>query len=579
MEEIFIQLGAILFIAFIVSYVARMFKQPIIIGYILAGIIISPFLIMFGATTEVVDVFSKLGIAFLLFIVGLHMNPKIIKEIGVQSLLIGLAQIVLTFGVGFLVAFKVLNYSLVASSYVGIALAFSSTIIIMKLLSDKRHLDSLYGKISIGILIIQDLVAVGVLMFISSFSQGSDLSSFAVRALLSGTGLIVILFLLGFFVIPRLMKSVAKSQELLFLFSVCWCFLVAALFSYFGFSIEIGALIAGVVLSLSPYSVEISSRIRPLRDFFLIIFFIILGLNVQFSNFNVVIVNALILSLIVLVLKPIIIMFMMRMFRYTKRTNFLVGTSLAQISEFSLIVLLMGVAVGHISSEILQTLTLTLIITILFSTYMMVYSKKFYKKMSGFASLFEKKKFKKEKRKRNSYSAILFGYNRVGFSILNSLKKIGKRYLVVDFNPDTITNLNKFKIPCLYGDVDDPELLNELPLEKIEIAVSTVPDFDTNFLLIESIRMVNPNAIIVVRASSIQDALELYHKGANYVLTPHFLGGAYVSDLIRHLKTSEKGYDKEREKHIKMLKEIKEKTRGKIRLSSHESSDPPSNDD
>lgn len=576
MEPIFIQLAVILFVAFLVSYVARLFKQPIIIGYILAGIVISPFLIKFGATTEVVDIFSKLGIAFLLFIVGLHMNPKVIKEIGVQSLLIGLAQIVLTFAAGFLVAFKVLNYSVVASSYVGIAIAFSSTIIIMKILSDKRHLESLYGKISIGILIIQDLVAIGVLMFISSFSQGSNLSSFALRALLSGTGLIVVLFLLGFFLLPRIMKSIAKSQEILFLFSICWCFVVAALFSYLGFSIEIGALVAGIILSLSPYSVEISSRIRPLRDFFLIIFFIILGLNIQFVNFQKVLVDALILSLIVLILKPIIIMFLMKSFRYTKRTNFLVGTSLAQISEFSLIILLMGTAIGHVSPEILHTLTLTLIITILFSTYMIVYSRKFYKKMAGVVSVFERKRVRKEKVLKKDYDAILFGYNRIGFSILNSLKKIKQKYLVVDFNPDTISNLEKFKIPCLYGDVDDPDLLNELPLNKIGLAVSTVPDFETNLLLIESIRMVNPKAIIIERASSIPDALELYKQGADYVLTPHFLGGEYVSDMIRQLKTDEKSYSKEREKHIKMLNEIREKRRGKIRLSSLE---PPRHDD
>jgi len=176
MDQIFIQLSVILFVAFVVSYIIRLLNQPIIIGYIIAGVLISPFLVKMGASTELIGVFSQFGIAFLLFIVGLHLNPKVIKEVGVSSLLIGLAQIILTFGASFLVAFKFLNFDLISSLYLGIALAFSSTIIIMKLLSDKKQIDSLFGKISIGILIIQDLVAVGALMFISSLSGNVSLS-------------------------------------------------------------------------------------------------------------------------------------------------------------------------------------------------------------------------------------------------------------------------------------------------------------------------------------------------------------------------------------------------------------------
>lgn len=558
-EELFIQLAIILLTAFIVSYIVRSFKQPIIIGYIIAGIIISPFLIKFGASTEVIDSFSKIGIAFLLFIVGLHLNPKVIKEIGIASLFIGLGQIILTFGLSFLVAFKLLNFGMLASVYTGIALSFSSTIIIMKLLSDKQQLDSLYGKISIGILIIQDLVAIGVLMFISSSSNGTALGSFALRGLLGGLSLVVFLFLLGFFILPKLIKSVAKSQELLFLFSICWCFLIAALFSFFGFSFEIGALVAGVILSVSPYSTEISSKIRPLRDFFLIIFFIILGFNIDVLNIGSIIVNALIFSSIALLIKPLIIMFFMKAFGYTKRTNFLVGTTLAQISEFSLIILVIGVSLGHITSELLHTLILTLVITILFSTYLISYSQNLYKRFSRWLSIFEKDNIKKEIKTKKKYDAILFGYNRIGFGILNALKKIKQKYLVVDFNPDTISTLKKFGMPSLYGDVGDPEFLKELPLDKIKIAVSTVPDFESNFLLIEEIRVVNPDAIIIVRAHSIGDALELYKKGANYVLTPHFLGGEYISKMIKDLKTTDKKYKDEREKHIKLLKEIAEK--------------------
>ncbi len=559
MEQIFIQLAIILLTAFVFSYFARLLKQPIIIGYILSGIIISPFILVFGASAEIINVFSKFGIAFLLFIVGLHLKPKTIKEIGISSVLIGLAQIIFTFFVAFIISLKLLNLDVISSAYIGIALAFSSTIIVMKLFSDKQDLDSLYAKISIGILIIQDIVAIAVLVFISSLSGGASFSKFALGGILGGAGLLLLLLLFGFFVLPKLVKNIAKSQELLFLFSVCWCFVIAGLFNYFGFSIEIGALIAGVILSISPYSVEISSKMRPLRDFFIIIFFIILGLNTEFGNLGLILVGALVFSIIVLILKPIIIMAFMALFKYTKRTNFLVGTTLAQVSEFSLVILLLGVSTGHINSEILHTVILTMIITILLSTYMIIYSEKFYLKMSKFASLFERRDIKVEKKIKEDYDAILFGYNRIGFSILNSFKKTNKRYLVVDFNPETISNLTKLRIPSLYGDVDDSEFLHELPLEKLKIIVSTIPEFDTNILLLEIVRRVNKNAIIILRAHTIDDALEFYKKGASYVLTPHFLGGEYVSHLINELKSDEKGYEKEKEKHIAMLKEAARK--------------------
>lgn len=561
MEQIFIQLTGILCIAFLVSSIARLFKQPIIIGYILSGIIIV-FMIKFGIfqmnhSQEVIDIFSKFGIAFLLFIVGLHMNPKVIREVGVSSLLVGLGQIILTFILGALVSFFILGFNLVSSCFIGIAISFSSTIVVMKLLSDKRHIDSLYGKISVGILIIQDLFAIVVLMSISSISGGADFISFAVKSVIGGGALIILLFFAGYFIIPNLIKGIAKSQELLFLFSISFCFLISALFMLVGFSIEVGSLIAGVVLSLSPYSTEISARIRPLRDFFLIIFFIIIGLNINLASIPVVIVNALILSLVTLIFKPFILIFLMAGIGYTKRTNFLVGATLSQISEFSIIVLLLAYSTSFfwgVGSEAVNTIALTLVLTIFFSTYLIMYSGEVYKKISKFAILFEKKKIRSERKIKKSYDAVLFGYNRIGFSVLRSLKKIKKDYLVVDFNPDTINDLKKLHIPCLYGDIDDVELLGDLPLDKIQLAVSTVPDFEANILLINEIRRVNKDAIIIVRAHQIKEALELYHWGANYVLTPHFLGGAYIANMIHHLKTKKEGYVDEKEKHIKMLK-------------------------
>jgi voltage-gated potassium channel Kch len=233
-----------------------------------------------------------------------------------------------------------------------------------------------------------------------------------------------------------------------------------------------------------------------------------------------------------------------------------VGTAIAQVSEFSLIILALGVVSSQISSDILSTLTFTAIITITLSTYLISYSNGIYSKLSGVLSIFEKNNLRKNKRMNKKYDAILFGYNRIGFGILESFKKIKKDYLVVDFNPDTIDCLSRFRIPCIYGDAYDSDFLSELPLKKLSLAVSTIPDFETNVLLLGYLRKVNPDAVIILRASSIKDALELYKKGASYVLTPHFLGGEYVAHMIIEDKTNEKGYKLEKEKHISMLNEM-----------------------
>jgi len=554
MDSTFIQLAVILLAAFVVSYIVRTLKQPLIIGYIIAGMIISPFLFGAGASTETINVFSELGISFLLFIVGLHLNPKVIKEIGGKSLIIGLGQIILTFTATFLVSNYLFNAGIIPSIYYGIAVSFSSTIIVMKILSDERQLDSLSSKISIGILIVQDLVAVAVLIFISSMSginNSNTLQSFA-----AGGILIVLLFLIGYFILPKITKRIAKSQELLFLFSICWCFVLAALFLYVGFSMEIGSLLAGIILSISPYATEISSKIRPLRDFFLIIFFIILGLKMQISQVQEVIIPAIVLSGIALIFKPLVLMFLGRWLKYTKRTNFLVGSTLAQISEFSLIVAALGLSVGQINSTIFNTIVLTLIITIFLSSYSITYSWELYNRFSNFLSIFENKRIKNERKVKKEYDTILFGYNRIGFSILNALKSLKRKYLVVDFNPDTISNLKKFGIPALYGDVYDMDFLEELNLEELKLIISTVPDVETNKLLIETVRAVNRKVVVILRAHTIEDALKLYEDGANYVLTPHFLGGEYVAKMINHSKSGDKDYKDERNKHLRMLREI-----------------------
>ena len=247
--EIFVELSKILGITVIVTGLIRLLKQPAIIGYILSGIIAGPVVLNIIDSTNTLGAFSQIGVALLLFFVGLNLNPRVIKDVGKISLITGLGQVIFTTSIGFLIA-SLIGFSLITSLYISVALAFSSTIIIMKLLSDKKDLESLYGRISVGFLIIQDFVAIFILLVISSLDNGTDLASMAIETTLKGVGGIVVLFVLTLYVLPSLTKTIAKSQEFLLLFSISWCFVVASVFHYLNYSIEAGALLAGIALSM-----------------------------------------------------------------------------------------------------------------------------------------------------------------------------------------------------------------------------------------------------------------------------------------------------------------------------------------
>lgn len=554
MMGIFTQLSILILVVLVVSFITRILKQPLIIGYLLSGILVGPFFLNILQENDTILTFSEFGIAFLLFIVGLSLSPKVIKEVGKISLVTGVGQVIFTSVIGYLIGI-LLGFSPLVSVYIAIALTFSSTIIIMKLLSDKEDLDKLYGKISIGFLLVQDFIAIIILIVISAFSSGLSVTNIVTGTLLKGVLLIIILIPISLYILPRLSSFFAKSQEFLFLFSIAWGLGFAALFFYAGFSIEVGALIAGIMLSMSPYSCEISSKMRPLRDFFIISFFLILGSQMVIGEMGRLLVPAIIFSIFILVGNPLIVVCLMGFLGYSKRTGFMAGLTVAQISEFSLILIALGVKIGHLSSEVLSFVTTVGIITIAGSTYMIIYSEKIYPYFSRFLSLFERKKLKEGAEKNQEHDYILLGYNRLGFSILKTLSKLGGKYLVVDFNPETIKKLSSKKINCLYGDVEDIEFLQELKIEKAKIIVSTVPENDANFLLIKKIREKNKNAIIITTASQIQETFKLYNTGADYVILPHFLGGNYTSDLINRARTKKKVYEHERDKQIKELKE------------------------
>ncbi len=554
--NLFVELSLVVVIAVIVSGAMRLLKQPLIIGYILTGIIAGPFFLDLLRSSDTISFFSQIGITFLLFLVGLNLNPKVIKDVGLVSVITGVGQVIFTSVIGFLISIA-LGFDTISSLYIAVALTFSSTIIITKLLSDKNDIDTLYGKISIGFLIVQDLIAVLVLMFVSSFSDGHSFFDVVSVTLLNGAVILAGLALISIFVLPLFTRFVAKSQEFLLLFAVGWCFAIAALFYNFNFSMEMGALLAGIALSMSPYRYEISSKMTPLRDFFLVLFFVWLGSQMVFSDISQYLLPTIILSLVILIGNPFIVMAIMGFMRYTKRTGFFAGLTVAQIGEFSLILIALGVGLGHVSSEILSFMTIIALVTLAGSTYFVNYNERLYHLFSIPLSVFERKNGRKIDESRASgkdYEFILFGYNRIGFSLVKAFKKAKKKFLIVDYNPSTIAELSARGIDCLYGDAHDGDLIDSLNLSNVKLIFSTIPDKHINLFILDKIRK-RGKAAFIATSHGAEDSFELYRAGAAYVIMPHFLGGDFMESLLLFSEFDSKKIIAEGKEQIKRLNE------------------------
>ncbi|NBO17495.1 MAG: cation:proton antiporter, partial [Proteobacteria bacterium] len=374
----FTEIAIILAVTFGISIIMRILKQPLIIGYIFSGIIAGPYVLNVIHSQEIMELLSKIGITALLFIVGLGLSPKVLKETGLAAGATGFGQIFFTTLITYFSA-TALGFNSLESFYIALSFGFSSTIIILKLLSDKGDTHKLYGRVAVGFLLVEDLVATIALVIISGISNignGSIIDIISKLGVLLGTGfvLLIILFLFSTHVLSRLNNFVSKSQEFLFIFSLAWGLTIAMIYQKLGLSIEIGALVAGVTLSMTPYSYEISARLKPLRDFFILMFFILLGSHMAFGNINQLLLPALILSTIILFGKPLAIFVIMNLLGFTRKNAFLSGLVAAQISEFSLILVTLGNSIGHVSNQALSLVTLVGIFTISGSTYLVMFN-------------------------------------------------------------------------------------------------------------------------------------------------------------------------------------------------------------
>ncbi|MEO5627743.1 MAG: cation:proton antiporter [Candidatus Saccharimonadales bacterium] len=548
----FTDLSIVIAIGVLISLFMRIIKQPMIIGYILTGLIVGPTVLNIIGSSESIEVFSQFGIALLLLIVGLGLNPRVVKEVGKIAGLIGIGKVVTVTAIGFVIG-KFFGYSSLAALYIGIALSFSSTIIILKLLSDKKEQNRLYGKISIGFLLVEDLIATLVLIVVSATGKGGltvgDFGGLLVKSAL----LIGALVFVRMIVLPRLNRFIANSQEFLFLFAIGWGLGIATLFSWAGFSLEIGALLAGVTLASLPYAQEIGSRLKPLRDFFIILFFISLGSHLVLANIVSIMPRALFLSVLVLVGNPIIVMTIMGLSGYTKKTSFKAGIAGAQVSEFSFIMLLLANQLGQVSTEVLSLITVVALITIAASTYIIFYSDQLYDKFERYLGMFERHKARAVREHTEHFDLVLFGYRKGGGEFLNVFEQLKKPHVVVDYDPEVIDSLEAKQTRYVYGDVTDLELLSEINLETSKLVVSMITDFPTNQFLANWITNHNHSAVFICTTDTIEEAAELYSLGAAYVILPHYLGTEKIGAFIKKSGLKKSEFKQYREKHLAYL--------------------------
>lgn len=540
MEGVFHSLALVLGLAAVGGILTRMLKQPAMMGYIAAGLILSAI-----GVTEVleiggmVEIMGQLGVTLLLFLAGMELPIPELKKMGRVALIAGLSQVAISSVLGYGVATAV-GITGNTAVFTGIGMAFGSTILIVKLLSEKGDLQSLHGKIAIGYLLVQDFVAVGLLVMMAGFGNGeANPVQFGITAL-KGLMLIGLALWLSEAVMTRAMNYLSRSTELVFIGAIGWCLLVASAVSspWVGFTVEIGGLLAGLSLAGAAEQGQIISRVKPLRDFFLTWFFVALGAGIHFGNLGNSLFQAVLISSFVLVVNPIIVMMILGRMGYRKRTMFLASFAVSQISEFSLIMLTGAVRYGQAKPEILSTMTLVAIITMIVSTYMIWYGDTLYKHIHWLPGLFEKKtKGKKdEEPRRLSGHIVLFGHNRVGKVLLPALLKLGVPVVVVDFNPEVVHALvardRNTDLEVMYGDMSDHELYERLALSDAKLIVSTVPDMRDSQHLLQEIRRFPHRPLTVMTAQDGYDAERLYTAGADYVLEPYSVGGEFLAHVF-----------------------------------------------
>lgn len=573
-------IGLCVIVAAVLAFIANKLKQPALLAYLLAGVTIGPE-IGFGFITdhETIEIISEIGLVLLLFIIGLEMDVKKLRASGKPVIATGLTQFLICVALGvpffLLLGFRIGDNNARGGEfglfYMAVAAAISSTMIVVKLLYDKFELDTLPGRITLGILVFQDVWAIIVLALQPNLRNpriAPLAASFGKGVLLVAASLLV-----SRYVLPRLFRSVAKIPELLLVMALAWCFLVCAAASYSGLSIEMGALIAGVALSTFPYSLDVIAKVISIRDFFVTLFFVALGMKIPMPTASLLGLAAL-TSVFLIASRFLSIFPVLYLMRYGHRVSLLPAINLSQISEFSLVVASLGLAFEHINSEAVSLIIFVFVITSTTSTYMISYNHQIVSWISRILSTVRLRDLGKDDDLRESVdtskAVVFLGFFREASSIVHEFELNGNEnerrhllneILVIDFNPVVYSELQRRGIACNYGDVAHMDTLHHAKIHDAELVISTIPDQilkgTDNERLLKKIRQLCPHAKAIVTADSPQTALALYERGADFVFIPRLHSAAEVAQIIQSaLRDGLKNVRDEQIKHLRLRNEV-----------------------
>jgi Kef-type K+ transport system membrane component KefB len=548
-EHILVAISVSTIAAAVLALVARRIGQPLILGYIVAGVVLGPQL-GFGLVKdkEAIDLIAEIGLILLLFIVGLEINLREIARAGRAIVIGGLLQ----FPICVALAWPLLGGISHATGgpfdrlYLAIALALSSTLIVVKLLSDKFELSTFGGRVTLGILVFQDIWAIVFLALQPNLHALAPAS--LLRSAAAAIGLVGAAVLLSRFVLPSLFRFIARSPELMLVTSMAWCFAVSGAAGWMGLSTAMGALVAGMVVAAFPYATEVISRLSGVRDFFITLFFVALGLKIPHPTFRIVFA-AVLLTIFVAASRVFTLVPMLKVLGLDTRTSGVVAINLAQVSEFSLVIVALGGDLKHVSGTAEALVLYTLLITSVVSTYGIIFN---HPLATGLARGLERIGFRRwrtdaasasgspPKPDRPPHQIFLLGVAREGIAFLEHLDRespaLKEHIVAVDFNPETLERLKARGFECHYGDIANAETLRHAGVERAAVVVSSISDWmlkgTSNAAVLREARSLAPAAQIIVAADTMAGAERLYEQGADYVLIAPILAAEHLHDLL-----------------------------------------------
>lgn len=545
MHGLLYDIGIAIIASTAVGYITHQLKQPIILGYLITGAIIGP-QIGLGLISEAesIEIISEIGLILLLFIIGLEMNPQKLLSSGKQLIVTGLGQFILCvlLGVGF---FSLFNYSFqgehLEGLYLALLCALSSTAIVVKILYDKFESDTLHGRITLGILIIQDVWAILLLAMQPNLSN--PYIPAILIAVIKTVVLVVAGLLLSRYVLKYVFESIVNAPEMVVLMSIGWCSFVAFAAGYLGLSKEMGALIAGVSISTFPYSIHVTAKTLPLRDFFLTLFFISLGMKMVTPTQEILLMATVLVGFIFLS-RFATVYPLLSATGGGRRTSFITSLNLSQISEFSLVIAALGIGYGHIRQDLVALLIYGMAFSSIISSYAIKYNHQLftlYERLLKGVGLRSTTESQDAGDTNGEHSIVILGFHRAARALVNRIKEHNpamlKQILVIDFNTEILKQINKEGMKGVFGDINSLDTLHHAHVDKAKMILSTIPDLllkgTNNKQIVKLCRMLTTDAVIIATADTAAQAGDLKKAGATEIIFPYEMVGEY---LLQHIE-------------------------------------------